>query len=641
MESCYSQGAVYQPIHKYCSFKDLSVDGRSGCRGRRAADLLLAPVYEDVPEALYSPPNPLAIDPRANDTNVIGRMGNPADILLASMFEDSIPISDAQNPTNAVERVVTFMPPQLSGTKSSGYLHPQVLPEGHALTIEIKELEFSWDGLGLAERKTCHILFGSTTLGPVCLFSAVDLVVSVCSTTNSGTADTAEAILIGDSGGSGTTKKRKREGNKDEDIEPHRDGESSLQTAKKRARDGVKRLGFACPFFKKDAVRFRICCNFTAKKISHVKQHLNRVHFRPSCFRCYAVFSSDEQLNRHLMEAVACDVRVVTEFDLITIGQRDALSHRSNPRSTKEEQWFFIFEVLFPGRPRPRSPYIETGLSTEMSVFADFIRDRMAQRLHERLSADPDAFKNNLFSETQDIISTIIADFAARWATDSRDSNGPSFSSARSVNTLSTVTPPERVAREASSSEGRCITDPTPTPLPTSLTTQMPNQRETAIDPSKFEEPSATTSADLEISDQRAVRSQSEPLHIPDQNNDVARPQKTDSIDAGSKYRATTAKVSCSEPADSQPQSEDRMPKTGGPTEADATKNEPLCSESNCNAKFKTMKDLARHKNSKHQKSILYPCPDCGKNWTRKDNMVRHRRTLHGFTGIEPMISEV
>jgi len=184
---------------------------------------------------------------------------------------------------------------------------------------------------------------------------------------------------------------------------PRRNGKTRLEIAKRRSRDRTNRRPFACPFSKKDAVRFRICCNFTAKKISHVKQHLSRVHFRPSCFRCHLVFSSDDELNRRQMETVACDVRVAAGFNCITNAQRGALSHRSNPRSTEEAQWFFIFDVLFSGRPRPPSPHVEAGLSTEMSAFADFIRDRIAHSLCERLSVNPYTFNDNLFSKTQEL----------------------------------------------------------------------------------------------------------------------------------------------------------------------------------------------------------------------------------------------
>src|SRR3569833_2342925 len=626
----YAEGIGHQPFHNFSSLGKPSVDENEEYYKDRPAYPLQPPaaLYEYNAEVPCPLPYRSATAWRANDADHIRRADSPVDSILslAGMLA-GMAISNTQKATSSLQRTA-FMHPALPSQKSNTQLHPQFLSPVQAITIEI-DGQCSWEAPDLGGGKECcYLLVEFTAMGLGGIISIVDLVVTVYSTMDSGTADTSEAttLSIADSGGPRTAEKRKREDDKDED-DADREGESRLETTKKRSRDGTKGAGFACPFFKKDAVRFRICCNFTAKKISHVKQHLNRVHFRPTCFRCHVVFSNVDQLNRHLMEAVACDVRVVTEFDWITVAQRDTLSHRSNPRSTEEEQWFFIFDVNFPGRPRPRSPYVEAGLSTEMSAFADFIRDRMAHRLHERISANPDTFNDNLFLETLDIIGTIIAEFTARWETDFRGSNATtSISSSRSANTLSTVMPSEKIAQKTE--DVWVTTEQTTTPQPTSPTKNNPSQGESAATQSKLDESATTASAEPERIDRSAKleRSNSDshlivkpvstsnpspdtmPIHP---NHGAAdRPLKFEgSFETSPKDTTTMSTRSGSEPAGYSRPSGDGSPVTGDVMETDALRNEPFCHESGCNARFKTKKDLARHANSKHQKSVVYPCP--------------------------------
>jgi hypothetical protein len=62
-----------------------------------------------------------------------------------------------------------------------------------------------------------------------------------------------------------------------------------------------------------------------------------------------------------------------------------ALTRRSNPRYTVEEQWYAIWDILFPGADRPASPYIDGVLSEEISSFQEFYQTRGAAILREAL----------------------------------------------------------------------------------------------------------------------------------------------------------------------------------------------------------------------------------------------------------------
>ncbi|KAM5347782.1 hypothetical protein ACJ41O_007606 [Fusarium nematophilum] len=89
---------------------------------------------------------------------------------------------------------------------------------------------------------------------------------------------------------------------------------------------------FACPFCKKELRQYQSCARFGFKKVRHVKQHvLHRSH-------------------GHEIEPPT----------------KERLRQRSARGISKEEQWYEIFETLFPGHlPRPASPYNDFRLSEQ------------------------------------------------------------------------------------------------------------------------------------------------------------------------------------------------------------------------------------------------------------------------------------
>jgi hypothetical protein len=49
------------------------------------------------------------------------------------------------------------------------------------------------------------------------------------------------------------------------------------------------------------------------------------------------------------------------------------LEKRIDAKKTKEENWYIIYEILFPGSPRPRGPYVDAPLSEELLALREYI----------------------------------------------------------------------------------------------------------------------------------------------------------------------------------------------------------------------------------------------------------------------------
>ncbi|KAH8648666.1 hypothetical protein BX600DRAFT_555110 [Xylariales sp. PMI_506] len=146
---------------------------------------------------------------------------------------------------------------------------------------------------------------------------------------------------------------------------------TSSSSNKRRA--VARELCFACPFAKKDPIRHRDCYRYFLTRIRDVKQHLKRCHRMPiHCPRCAEIFTDEDDRDDHLRVA-DCTVSAVVKIEGISEKQQKQLSQRVSSRMSEEDQWFTVFDILFPGHPHPRSPYLDRELSEQMQIFRDFL----------------------------------------------------------------------------------------------------------------------------------------------------------------------------------------------------------------------------------------------------------------------------
>lgn len=141
-----------------------------------------------------------------------------------------------------------------------------------------------------------------------------------------------------------------------------KEGISSQRAAdipKKRQRVEQIRT-FACPFFKKNPSFYPQCHKYTLRRVWEVKAHLNRRHMAPiHCPRCMETFQSEDDRDGHVRDA-NCEQAIGIKLEGMTEVQRRHLAKPASREHTAEQQWYGIFDTLFPGHePRPQSPYID------------------------------------------------------------------------------------------------------------------------------------------------------------------------------------------------------------------------------------------------------------------------------------------
>ncbi|KAI4603214.1 hypothetical protein KJ359_006007 [Pestalotiopsis sp. 9143b] len=163
---------------------------------------------------------------------------------------------------------------------------------------------------------------------------------------------------------------------------------SSLKVAKQTPNDDIRPKVLACPYWKHDREKYRLCCKLSHKRIRDVKQHLHRRHTPDIyCDRCLEVFDNAERYETHVHSRVACFRTAGSQLEGIDKVQSRALSKKSKRNLGEEDQWFAMWDILFPGVARPASAYADSELTEEMNSFQEYWTNRGRDILMDELNS--------------------------------------------------------------------------------------------------------------------------------------------------------------------------------------------------------------------------------------------------------------
>lgn len=128
----------------------------------------------------------------------------------------------------------------------------------------------------------------------------------------------------------------------------------------------------ACPFYKKDKIAHSKCLLFRLRRIKDVKQHLTRKHIQPQfCARCGRHFDTQESLRAHTRNA-SCVLADFMEPEGITEDQKKELGARVGRKFGLAEQWYQVWDILFPLLDRPISPFVESPIQEVLTGLREY-----------------------------------------------------------------------------------------------------------------------------------------------------------------------------------------------------------------------------------------------------------------------------
>lgn len=126
---------------------------------------------------------------------------------------------------------------------------------------------------------------------------------------------------------------------------------------------------FACPYYLHDRIRHSDCLNIRLTRLSDVRQHLlERAHYQVvHCPDCGTTFhgrlgDARRQRDAHIQARTCLPLPAPPSYPGITEDQEQTIREIArNTRTnsyTEAHRWFMIWDFLFPGEPRPESPFL-------------------------------------------------------------------------------------------------------------------------------------------------------------------------------------------------------------------------------------------------------------------------------------------
>lgn len=140
---------------------------------------------------------------------------------------------------------------------------------------------------------------------------------------------------------------------------------------------------YACHFYKLDPDRHYECGSLKLKGPGRVRQHLKRSHSPETYYDYYCPIcskhwdgnrrGSEDQWKSHIQRG-GCqrdDAEERPDYEHLTQDEVVELNDLRGPNGDHVEQWYQMWDLLFPGYERPSSPYIKRGFAEPTYVIRE------------------------------------------------------------------------------------------------------------------------------------------------------------------------------------------------------------------------------------------------------------------------------
>lgn len=195
-------------------------------------------------------------------------------------------------------------------------------------------------------------------------------------------------------------RKRKRSNTTGDDGEKGEDEDEDDPSGPKRSKkvkaDAGEDVGpfFACPFYKHDMASHHRCLSLALRRVRDVKQHLVRRHLQPLfCVVCGATFASQDLQESHMLERLCLRPDNFRRPSGITNSHRQKLATRVSKMLSGAEQWFSVWDIIFPGEARPQSPYVSDDFVEAIEQVRRFWEDNGRAIIADQLNTTTTSYE--------------------------------------------------------------------------------------------------------------------------------------------------------------------------------------------------------------------------------------------------------
>lgn len=152
---------------------------------------------------------------------------------------------------------------------------------------------------------------------------------------------------------------------------------SEDEDSRNRPKASGKEPTFACPFYRRWPTRHIECMNRKLTRIQDVKQHIYRRHSKSPfyCPTCSKVFTSPDPRDEHI-RAFDCKAPATAaskrSSDGISAQLQDSLKNRFSRKLNPVEQWYGIWELIFPDVQAPTNAHVGSIVTEMVGMLKDF-----------------------------------------------------------------------------------------------------------------------------------------------------------------------------------------------------------------------------------------------------------------------------
>ncbi|KAH8891520.1 hypothetical protein GQ53DRAFT_148015 [Thozetella sp. PMI_491] len=207
---------------------------------------------------------------------------------------------------------------------------------------------------------------------------------------------------------------------RDDDDEGDSDNDGNSKKPRKTEKGHPDTRPFACPFYRMDPYHHMECINYRLTRIRDVKQHLARKHYQPPlyCPSCYQTFPSPPGRDEHIRSR-RCEPRspaTMDDFSGVSQEAQERLSHRVDRSVSSVEQWYILWDILFPISPKPPTPFVGTLFQESFDMIRDFWEKEGLDMVNKLFATVPDAADDrrlpelmvSLFGAVQDRLEQMV-----------------------------------------------------------------------------------------------------------------------------------------------------------------------------------------------------------------------------------------
>ncbi|TPX11650.1 uncharacterized protein E0L32_007629 [Thyridium curvatum] len=177
---------------------------------------------------------------------------------------------------------------------------------------------------------------------------------------------------------------------------------------------GPPKPSLACPFYKHNSMHHMGCARLRLTRIRDVKQHLSRRHRRPlHCPVCGETFQESKHCESHIRARNCQKPPGGFVFEGVSESQSIALARRVNRSLKEHEQWYTIWEILFPESHKPESPYLSTAFEETFTMVNEYWKHQGMDFLDRHIPSSSicTVSGNDLRSMVLEAVETVLAQF--------------------------------------------------------------------------------------------------------------------------------------------------------------------------------------------------------------------------------------